>query len=309
MRRLVIACVFLVGACSPATTTTTTEPPLPTLPPTPTPTPKGYGQINVTRAMDHVRALAAEIGIREAGTDGDETAARYIIERLERLGWDVTEQTFPLPQGGTSTNIVASPPELADLKEPRRYVLVSAHRDSKKGPGANDNASGVALALEIARAVTEVPAPLPVVVVAFGAEEIQPGGRNPSRRGSRVYVSKLTKPSKDNLAVQVNLDTIGHGEPIICGRLDEGPREGTDRCVAAAKRLGIAAEERVLPDWSDHGPFAMAGLNTTWLWTGDVKCCYHNARDTLDNVRAADLERSGQLALAIVRSYRPKLGG
>jgi hypothetical protein len=75
--------------------------------------------------------------------------------------------------------------------------------------------------------------------------------------------------------------------------------------VAQAGELGFDAVERELPDWSDHGPFADAGLNNAWIWTGDVECCYHNARDTTTNVDPSDLKRSGRLALAIVRSYEP----
>jgi hypothetical protein len=61
--------------------------------------------------------------------------------------------------------------------------------------------------------------------------------------------------------------------------------------------------ERETPDWSDNGTFLREGMNATWLWTGEYPCCYHNPKDTIDIVRPGDVDRSGRLALAIVRSY------
>ncbi len=254
--------------------------------------------------MDHVRALAVEIGWREAGSEGDAKAADYIVSRIERLGWNAKEQTFPLPQGGESTNVIGMPPGFDD-DEP--YLIVGGHRDSIRGPGANDNATGVAAALEIARIVDTDPAPLPVMFVAFGAEERQPARNRPHHIGSIYYVSKMSESARKNLVAFVNLDMIGHGDPIICGRMTVGPTNGTRRCVKFAKELGIPADERVLPNWSDHGSFQAQGMNTAWLWTGEVPCCYHNPRDTIDNVRPGDVERAGRLAMAIVRSYTGSL--
>ena len=254
--------------------------------------------------MDHVRALAVEIGNRQAGTDGDRRAAAYIRERIERVGWDAKEQNFPLPQGGESTNVLGTPPGF-DTSEP--YLIVGGHRDTIGGPGANDNGTGVAAALEIVRMLDARPAPLPVMFIAFGAEERQPARNRPHHIGSVFYVSKMSDQARENLVAFVNLDMIGHGNPIICGRMTVGPRNGTQRCVRFAKDLGIAAEERVLPNWSDHGSFAAQGMNTAWLWTGEDRCCYHNPRDTIERVRPADVERSARLALTIVRSYTGSL--
>jgi aminopeptidase YwaD len=147
------------------------------------------------------------------------------------------------------------------------------------------------------------------MAVAWGAEERQPARGRPSRVGSRFFVSEMAESARRNLAVYVNLDMVGHGDQITCGRLNVGPRGGTQRCVSEAQRLGFDAVEKELPDWSDHGPFQQAGLNAAWVWTGDVACCYHNARDTIDNIRQEDLRRSAELALAIVRSYSAERGG
>ena len=253
--------------------------------------------------MDHVRALSVEIGLRNGGSDGEERASKYIAGRLQRLGWKAERRPFPLPQGGGSTNVVGIPPGFDERKP---YVIVGGHYDSLNGPGANDNATGVAVALEVVRAVDERPGRVPVLFVAFGAEERQPtGNRDDHHIGSRHYVSKMSADARRNLRAMVNLDMIGRGAVLQCPRMSVGPREGADRCLRIAKELGYAAESRVYPDWSDHGSFLRAGMNAAWVYTGNVSCCYHNPRDTIDEIHQEDLRRSTTLSLAIVRSYSP----
>jgi len=250
--------------------------------------------------MDHVRAVGVEIGNRQAGTDGDRSTSSYVTREIEELGWRAEEQKFALPQGGESSNVIGRPP---GFDENAPYLIVGAHRDSLRGPGVNDNATGVALSLEIARAVDARPAALPVMVIAFGAEERQPAGGRPHHIGSTHFVSQMSEQARRNLVALVNIDMVGRGDTIFCSRMSVGPTEGTERCVRLAKELDIAARERVTPDWSDNGSFLKEGMNAAWLWTGDDDCCIHSPRDTIDRVRPADVERSGRLALAIVRSY------
>lgn len=301
MRFAAIALLFVALACSPAPEVTApTASPTPV--PTPTPTPEGYGRTDLDRMMSHVRALAVDVGQREAGSEGDRLAATYLIDQLRGLGLDASEQTFALPQGGTSSNVIGRP---QGFDPSDGYLIVGGHRDSLAGPGANDNATGVAIALDMARALDEVPAAVPVVFVAFGAEERQPAPNRPHHVGSASYVAGMSEQERGRLIAFINLDMVGHGDTIVCGTLSTGPREGTERCVDRAGALGIAAEARVLPDWSDHGSFQKAGMNTAWLWTGELDCCYHNPKDTIDVVRPADVERVARLAMAIVRSYEP----
>jgi hypothetical protein len=113
----------------------------------------------------------------------------------------------------------------------------------------------------------------------------------------------MSADARRNLVAMVNIDMVGHGDTILCGRMSSGPREGTERCLQRGRELGIPVAVKVTPDWSDNGSFLRQGMNAAWLWTGELKCCYHNPRDTIDVVRPADVDRSGRLAMAIVRSY------
>ncbi|MGH2760915.1 MAG: hypothetical protein ACRDKJ_15300, partial [Actinomycetota bacterium] len=68
------------------------------------------GTFALDGAMDHVRALAVEIGQRDAGTEGDGLAAAYIARSISALGWRAERRAFALPQGGESWNVVGIPP-------------------------------------------------------------------------------------------------------------------------------------------------------------------------------------------------------
>jgi aminopeptidase S len=293
--------LFVAGGCSRAPAVTQPTPsvaqPQATVASSPTPDP---GDFDVSKAMDHVRALAVEIGYRLSGSEGDARAAEYVEGRLAEFGWTIERRAFPLPQGGESWNVIGTP---SGFSENSPYLIVGGHYDSRNGPGANDNATGVAATLEIARALLERPASLPVMVIGFGAEERQPVPEVRHHVGSRWFVDHMSVAARRNLVAMVNVDMIGHGSPLLCGRMSTGPRDGTYRCLRIAAELAIPARERVTPDWSDNGSFLRAGMNAAWLWTGDLPCCYHNPRDTIDVVRAQDFERSGRVALAILRSY------
>jgi hypothetical protein len=302
--RAALAILAVATACSARAPATTSAPPVtPTASPSPSPraTPDA-GAFDLSLALAHVRHLAVDIGYRPSGSEGDARAASYIAAQLESLGYRVERRPFPLPQGGESWNVVGVPP---GFDESSPYLLVGGHYDSINGPGANDNGTGVGVVLDLARALEARPASLPVLVVAFGAEERQPVPERPQPHhvGSRHYVAQMTPAARENLVAMVNVDMVGHGDTILCGRMSDGSREGTDRCLRIARELGFATRLRVTPDWSDNGSFLRAGMNAAWLWTGELPCCYHNPRDTMDVVRPGDVDRSGRLALAILRSY------
>ena len=225
--------------------------------PTAVPTPTPFAErLDHGAVMDHVRVLAVEIGLRNAGSDGDDRAAEYIAERIARLGWTVERPPFPLPQGGESWNVVGTPPGFDETKP---YVIVGGHFDSLNGPGANDNATGVGVAMEIARVVDDRPGSIPVVFIAFGAEERQPTpNRDDHHIGSRYHVSKMSAAARKNLRAIVNVDMVGRGDVLVQPPGDRAAR-GLGPVRAPRQGAGLRSEQRVTPDWSDHGSFLRTG--------------------------------------------------
>src|SRR5256712_1156451 len=144
----------------------------------------------------------------------------------------------------SSVNVIAFKPGTIS---PQEVLVVGAHLDTvPPSPGANDNASGVAAVLEVARLLAEVPTARTVHFVAFGAEEL-------GLVGSSYYVANRT------LAVtgMVNLDMVGHRAQLLLS--NSAGRGGLmDVAEQVAGRLGIGVQRLSLGS-SDHVSFEGAG--------------------------------------------------
>jgi aminopeptidase YwaD len=272
---------------------------------------RDVGCFDVRNALAHDRKLSVDIGVRRAGQPGARAGADYLLQALGSLGMHAWLQPFRLPEGAETWNVIATPPELDAPDDPsqdpdpgRPYAILGGHYDTVDGaPGANDNASGVAAALDIARALRAQPGAVPVMIVMFGAEEVQPGPRGSHHLGSRQYVSMMSARARRDLVVMMDLDQIGFGHEIVSSRLANGIREASDRLFWTARKLGEPVREQVTPDWSDNGPFLKAGLNAGWLWSGDDPFG-HTPRDTIDHLQPESINRIGRVMLAALRSYK-----
>ena len=156
----------------------------------------------------HVRALSVEIGERTAFRgDGLGRAARYIRGVFEDAGLDVTEQSYDY-HGQSVCNVIAAP---AGGTRAPAYYLVGAHYDTVPGtPGADDNASGVAVLLELGRRLAESAARIPLHFVAFTLEEAP--AFTTRHQGSRVFVCELGRTGGRVLGAVV-LEMVGYTCP------------------------------------------------------------------------------------------------
>jgi aminopeptidase S len=179
------------------------------------------------------------------------------------------------------------------------------------GPGINDNGSGSAAVLEIAREARRLHVrPKHGLRFAFwGAEEL-------GLVGSRSYVQSLSARDRKRILGVINLDMVASpnfGRIVYDG--DQAPSgsrriENAFRAYFAARRLTV--EQESLAGSSDHAAFAGVGIPVGGLFTGadDIKsanwahrfggsanvpfdACYHKACDTLGNV---DFRMLGQMA-------------
>lgn len=271
-------------------------------PPASTPRPavrlQGEG-IDVQRALGHIRELASGIGPRPTGSAAEARAADYLEKVLASEGYQVYLQPVPLLGGGESANVVAIPADLDPVRD--RYLLVGGHYDTVEGsPGANDNASGVAVLLEVARALATRPARLPIMIVGFGAEE--GGAHQPNLGGSRHYAQGMSPEEARNLVAMINLDMIGRGDALLSTQRINMKRGVHQRMLGLAGRLGMPAREHLTPQVSDSVPFASRGVETGWLWTG-VEPAYHSPKDTPEKITPETLDWAGRLTLATLRSY------
>jgi aminopeptidase YwaD len=187
---------------------------------------------------------------------------------------------------GESLNVIA---EAEDAGECR--IVVGGHMDSvPAGPGANDNASGTAVALEIARVLAAHGHTDGVCFALFGAEEA-------GLLGSQHYVSQLSSDEFGAMLGILNFDMLGVGELW--------PMAGTESLVSLAiekaEAIGVDAYAGDLPQGvgSDHASFINAGVPGI-LFNCFCDPNYHTAADRYEFVRADRLKVAGEIGLAMV---------
>lgn len=152
----------------------------------------------------HVEHLAAEIGERNVQRPHALHAAEaYIGEAWARQGYDVVRQPYDA-YGVESANLEITIP---GCEEPTAIVLAGAHYDTVQGsPGADDNASGVAALIELARLLRDARPARAIRLVAFVNEE--PPFFYFGNMGSRVY-ARAARSRGDDIRIMLSLEMLG----------------------------------------------------------------------------------------------------
>jgi hypothetical protein len=180
-----------------------------------TPTEEATGQPTASPAPDsdfggiargHIEALTA-IGARVSGSDKERAAGQYIIDTFTQLGYTPETQSFSAWDEDsyefTSRNVIA-----AKQGNSAREIIIGAHYDSgNESLGADDNASGVGVMLEVAAQVAKIETPYTIRFIAFGSEEND-------LDGSYYYAGTMGQPARDNTIVMVNLDSLAAGDNL-----------------------------------------------------------------------------------------------
>jgi len=154
---------------------------------------------------DHVTMLAGQIGERNLDHyDRLEAAAAYIRQYLEQQDYQVQEQDYTV-NGKTCRNLYAV---LDGSDQSKGALVVGAHYDSVSGsPGANDNGSGVAAVLELARTMKNLAPARPIIFAFFDNEE--PPYFQTDNMGSLQFARSL-KALGTRIGGMISIETIGY---------------------------------------------------------------------------------------------------
>jgi Zn-dependent M28 family amino/carboxypeptidase len=159
-----------------------------------------------TRLEQTVRTLASSPRHGSTSPAAHTAAADYIERQLRDAGCFITRQRFSMPDhpGRMVVNIIG---ELHGQSPRAPAVLIGAHYDTRpNSPGADDNASGVAVLLECALSLATRHLEKPVIFAAFDAEERQ--DPDDGLRGSTAYVESLA------LSAETSADAESHGRKL-----------------------------------------------------------------------------------------------
>jgi bacterial leucyl aminopeptidase len=291
-------------------------------------------QVESDRLIVHIDTLQnfETRHVNSSYTDADQgigAAYNYIVGQFQSIQRQssgrlvVTTQDFSLNWGGirsTPKNILA----ILNGTEPGAGVIVvGAHYDSRIGnledgtgyaPGANDNGSGIAALIEIARimSLSNHSHRATVIFIAFSAEE-------EGRLGSIAFVRDYIQKSNIPVTAVVNLDIIGSSTNSDGSINDhqirlfsEGPDESASRQLARAVNfitynydcdLEVVIQE--VDDrsgsYGDHLSFSQAGYAAVrFTEMNEEPQRRHTERDTIDDVQAGYLVKATRTILTVV---------
>ena len=259
-------------------------------------------QFDPKRAFEHVKVLADRIGPRIAGTVGERKAGDYIASTFAKFGYDVRFQG-PIvlnPVKRHTWNIIAR--RKHNVCKHRFRIVVGAHYDStfkdRGSPGANDNASGVAIILEVARVLANVEFPFEIEFVAFGGEESVDGNLNHHHYGSRFYVQQYLANRLKELRIvgMISVDMIGVGSEFYARTLGLADPYLVNKVLKSSRELGIPMRKKVGGPWSDHEPFEKVGIPSVWIHRRPDPN-YHTRDDRPEKVRLPHLRDTGLVLL------------
>ena len=266
-----------------------------------------------TELERHVRMLGETMGERhDLRPEAYARSASYIESEWRDMGYRVDRQTFR-SAGKREIDAVNLSARRIGREHSDELVIVGAHYDSARGaPGANDNASGVAALLALARRYADVDTSRTLVFVAFGNEE--PPHFGDDTMGSYVFAREIDGATVTGM---ISIETIGwyddtpgsqrYPSPFdwfypdrgnfIAFVGDLGARDFVHDTITTFRRTAtIPSEGLAAPDvipgvmWSDHRSFR--GIGAPALMVTDTAPFRDNAYHTADDTAARlDYER------------------
>jgi hypothetical protein len=220
------------------------------------------------------------------------TSLPQTLSLIAHLQW--TSQSIP----GTLTNVLGVLPG-QDTSRQDDVIIVGAHRDhfgeqaGLQFPGADDNASGTAVMLELARVLSQsaISPKRSILFVSFDGEER-------GLLGSTLYVSHPALPLQKTVAM-INLDHLGVGN----GKLTVGVTRMDKALVQqAAEQAGLTAHVQIYGYFpgGDHVPFYEAEVPTVTVVSSGTHPHFHQPSDTAETIQPDILETSTKFLLSLI---------
>jgi aminopeptidase YwaD len=223
------------------------------------------------------------LGVKEPGTSALDNTANWLIQKYQSYGYtQIVRDTFEY-NGNQLYNIIVSK---QGTSFPPRYLIIDGHYDTYQGPGVNDNGSGVACILEIARLLKDIPSAHSIRFINFSAEE-------EGLIGSQHFVDHTVVPSNMNILLVFNIDEVGGvagqiNNTVTCERDESNPSSNnaissafTDTLVNLTQIYSTLQTQISYAYGSDYVPFQEAGKIITGLYETNESSFVHSPNDVL----------------------------
>ncbi|MCX6134671.1 MAG: M28 family metallopeptidase [Ignavibacteriales bacterium] len=265
-------------------------------------------------AAAYLRTISVDIGARPMGSPNERRGMEFALSKFREFGlheaYIMPMREYPGFRGGTPTNTQSGVAVGVLRGATDRIIVLGAHMDSADPdvPGANDDGSGSAVILELARVLSQRVNESTIVFALFGGEEA-------GLQGSKYFVEHF--PDLNRVALMLQVD-MANGSPLLFPTLDAGGRSAPEWLVRASyeefSRLGQTGLHfptdffvfmGAMPGGgvgSDHEPFLEKDIPAI-DFTSDARDPIHTPQDNFDNFKVSGLKRSGDLIYKLVERF------
>ena len=287
-------------------------------------TPRTSALIDSAALLRDLRVLSADdMQGRRVGTAGGAKAREYLIERfnasgIKPFGGASPPYTLPFSFSSSMGEVVGAEIHGVNLvghidgtSQPTRYIVVSAHydhlgvRNGEVFNGSDDNASGTAALVALAKYFSAHPPQHSLIFAAFDGEEA-------GLRGSRAFVAN-PPVELSSIVLNVNMDMIGRDPAdklfAVGTFLNPFLKPYLDHVAASAPvKLLLGHDDpnqRNVEDWtkdSDHWAFQQAGIPAIYLGDEDFDQ-HHKTTDDYETMTYNFFIGAAETALAVVREF------
>jgi hypothetical protein len=246
-----------------------------TLPPNALPASAPATEFSAKPAIEHIKVISQEP--RTSGSPGYKNARDYVMSELSALGLT--------PETQNTTNV-------ENITEFQEAILLLAHLDSRNGPGATDNGSGVAVLLETARALQAGP-PLRNSIILLFTDQEETG-----LYGAQAFITE--HPWIEDVKLVINFDAGGLSGPSAL--TNTSPDNGWLIREAAKADPNFYASSAFGQGSSDFNAFKFYGFSGyAFDYTWDRRI--HTPLDNVENLNPPSIQHQGYHALSLARHF------
>ncbi len=265
-------------------------------------------------AAAFLRTIAVDIGARPMGSANERAAMEFAIRKFREFGLSDTYimpiMEYPGFIGSPPTNTRSGVAVGVLRGATSRIIVLGAHIDSFDPgvPGANDDGSGSAAVIELARVLSQRKNQSTIVFALFGGEEA-------GDQGSRHFVKNFADTNR--IALMLQLD-MANGSPLLFPMLDVAQHSAPKWLVSASyeefEKLGYTGLHfptdffvlmGTMPGGgvgSDQEPFLEKNIPAI-DFTSDARDPIHTPQDNFENFKISGLKRSGDLIYKLVERF------
>ncbi len=227
-----------------------------------------------------------DFGSKDPGTEALVNSFNWLKSTYEEWGYeDISIDTFNY-SGNECYNLIVTK---TGTHYPNKYVIIDGHYDTRNGPGANDNGTGTAIVMEIARMLKDIDTEYSVRFIHFSAEEV-------GLIGSRHYVENTVVPEAHDIQLVFNIDAVGGvngmtNDIIVCERDESAPNTNNAASAAITDTLSNLIQlysslntEISYAYSTDYIPFMEEGYVITGLYEKNETPYAHTPNDIIENM-------------------------